>query len=271
MAIPSIPIVETLPPAEASYRGHMFRVYLEGQDDQLVMCVKLADGTHNWVDVLVEPAFGTMPGTYAEGSHLHDDRYYTETEINSQMAGKSNTSHLHDDRYYTETESDGRYPSNATFNSHANLLGDVHGHVQRVLNANFVTTSTSLVTITDLGFPVDTGQVWQVDAYLPHNTSANNGLAWGINSPLNTVVRGHVTGTGTGFNSWYSIRINAATGWTGSLQTLFISSDVSGYAEIHALLRVGASGTISPTLLSGNSANTVTVLKDAYLSARRIS
>ncbi len=126
MAIPSIPIVDTLPPAEASYRGHMFRVYLEGQDDQLVMCVKLADGTHNWVDVLVEPAFGTTAGTYAEGSHLHDDRYYTETEADALLAGKSATSHLHDDRYYTETESDGRYPSNATFTSHTGNTANPH-------------------------------------------------------------------------------------------------------------------------------------------------
>lgn len=36
--------------------------------------------------------------------HTHDDRYYTETEINSKLNGKSNTGHTHDDRYYTESE-----------------------------------------------------------------------------------------------------------------------------------------------------------------------
>jgi len=37
-------------------------------------------------------------------AHTHDDRYYTETEINSKLNGKSNTGHTHDDRYYTESE-----------------------------------------------------------------------------------------------------------------------------------------------------------------------
>lgn len=37
-------------------------------------------------------------------AHTHDDRYYTETEIDSKLGGKSNTGHNHDDRYYTESE-----------------------------------------------------------------------------------------------------------------------------------------------------------------------
>nr|DAF70793.1 MAG TPA: tail fiber protein [Caudoviricetes sp.] len=37
-------------------------------------------------------------------AHTHDDRYYTETEIDSKLSGKSNTGHTHDDRYYTESE-----------------------------------------------------------------------------------------------------------------------------------------------------------------------
>ena len=44
-------------------------------------------------------------GASASG-HTHDDRYYTESEIDSKLTGKSDTSHTHDDRYYTETEVD---------------------------------------------------------------------------------------------------------------------------------------------------------------------
>lgn len=40
----------------------------------------------------------------ADKSHTHDDRYYTESEIDTKLNGKSNTGHTHDDRYYTETE-----------------------------------------------------------------------------------------------------------------------------------------------------------------------
>ena len=40
----------------------------------------------------------------ANSSHTHDDRYYTESEMNTKLNGKSNTGHTHDDRYYTEAE-----------------------------------------------------------------------------------------------------------------------------------------------------------------------
>lgn len=40
----------------------------------------------------------------ADKNHTHDDRYYTESEINTKLNGKSNIGHTHDDRYYTESE-----------------------------------------------------------------------------------------------------------------------------------------------------------------------
>ena len=48
------------------------------------------------------------PSSYTPSAHTHDDRYYTESEINSKLAGKSDTSHTHDDRYYTESEIDSK-------------------------------------------------------------------------------------------------------------------------------------------------------------------
>lgn len=36
--------------------------------------------------------------------HTHDDRYFTEAETNSLLAGKAASSHTHDNRYYTESE-----------------------------------------------------------------------------------------------------------------------------------------------------------------------
>ena len=41
--------------------------------------------------------------------HNHDDRYYTESEINSLLSGKADWGHNHDDRYYTKGQSDSRY------------------------------------------------------------------------------------------------------------------------------------------------------------------
>ena len=50
----------------------------------------------------------------AASSHNHDDRYYTESEINTKLAGKSDTGHNHDDRYYTESEIDSKLSGVAT-------------------------------------------------------------------------------------------------------------------------------------------------------------
>jgi PHD/YefM family antitoxin component YafN of YafNO toxin-antitoxin module len=48
-----------------------------------------------------------IDGKAAKG-HNHDDRYYTETEMNTKLSGKSDTGHNHDDRYYTEVEIDSK-------------------------------------------------------------------------------------------------------------------------------------------------------------------
>jgi hypothetical protein len=37
-------------------------------------------------------------------THNHDDRYYTETEIDTKLSGLPVSGHNHDDRYYTESE-----------------------------------------------------------------------------------------------------------------------------------------------------------------------
>ena len=44
--------------------------------------------------------------TVARSDHLHDERYYTESESDLLLAGKAASSHQHDERYYTESESD---------------------------------------------------------------------------------------------------------------------------------------------------------------------
>ena len=55
-------------------------------------------------DKSVATQISTAIANKSDSGHTHDDRYYTETEMDSKLSGKSDTSHTHDDRYYTETE-----------------------------------------------------------------------------------------------------------------------------------------------------------------------
>lgn len=55
-------------------------------------------------------------GNYAASSHTHDDRYYTEAEVDGKLSGKSNTEHTHDDRYYTESEINSKLSGKADVN-----------------------------------------------------------------------------------------------------------------------------------------------------------
>lgn len=74
---------------------------------------KTFNGSAN-VNIDITPsAVGAAPATHThtksqitDFAHNHNDLYYTETEMDSKLAGKSDTGHTHDDRYYTETEVD---------------------------------------------------------------------------------------------------------------------------------------------------------------------
>lgn len=90
------------------------------------------------------------PATKSDVGHTHDDRYYTEVEANSLLAGKSDVGHTHDDRYYTEAEittalsskSDVGHSHNDLYFTEAETINLVGGKLDRIpvnitqLNAN---------------------------------------------------------------------------------------------------------------------------------------
>ena len=52
-------------------------------------------GTANTADAVDWSGVKNKPSSFTPSSHTHDDRYYTESEINTKLAGKSDTSHTH--------------------------------------------------------------------------------------------------------------------------------------------------------------------------------
>lgn len=81
---------------------------------------KIGDGINKWsaLNYNSVPWSGVTgkPSTFTPSSHTHDDRYYTESEVDSKLSGKSNTTHNHDDRYYTESEMDTKLSGKSNIN-----------------------------------------------------------------------------------------------------------------------------------------------------------
>ena len=62
-------------------------------------------------------------GSYASATHNHDDRYYTESEVDAALAGKASSTHNHDGVYAPVPGADDNYVTDtekAALHSHAN-------------------------------------------------------------------------------------------------------------------------------------------------------
>lgn len=64
---------------------------------------KIGDGSTQWKNLpyatLSWGEITSKPSSFTPSSHTHDDRYYTESEMNTKLAGKSDTSHTHSQYY----------------------------------------------------------------------------------------------------------------------------------------------------------------------------
>lgn len=84
-----------------------------------------------------------VAGSYASASHTHDDRYYTESEIDSKLSGKANSSHTHTIANITNLQStlDGKASSNHTHSQYLTSHQDISGKLD-----NSVTGADSLLS-----------------------------------------------------------------------------------------------------------------------------
>lgn len=73
------------------------------------------------------------PSTYTPSSHTHDDRYYTESEIDSKLSGKANSSHTHTIANITNLQStlDGKAASNHTHSQYLTSHQDISGKMDK--------------------------------------------------------------------------------------------------------------------------------------------
>lgn len=124
---------------------------------------ELVIGTGAGQSVSINKNFGGNGSavTVSRSDHTHDDRYYTESEMDTFLAGKSDSGHNHDTRYYTETEVDNflanKEPANANIQTHIGTTsGNPHSVTATDVNLGNVTNESKATMFTN---PTFTGTV----------------------------------------------------------------------------------------------------------------
>lgn len=95
--------------------GDMAKDVYDTDDDGKVDAAEAADSVP-WDGVTGKPS------TFPPAGHNHDDRYYTEAEVDDLLAGKANTSHTHSISQVNglQSELDGKASTN-----HGHAISDV--------------------------------------------------------------------------------------------------------------------------------------------------
>ena len=128
-----------------------------------------------------------IPSAFTPASHTHDDRYFTETEVTTKLAGKSDTSHTHtaaqvgaaasnhthDERYFTETEVTTKLNTKATV-TNGTFTPTVKGANGGAFN-NYA-ASGSYQRIGNVA-------VWQFQTKLSKSSVVDNSNLW-VNGPF---------------------------------------------------------------------------------------
>ena len=208
-----------------------------------------------WAKQDTKPSYSAGEVGAAEAEHSHDDRYYTESEMDTKLSGKANASHTHDDRYYTESETDTKlatkYPSTNVTTSTADL--DLNNY--KTTGIYHCTASMTNAPLTNHGTVVvdwNVGTKYQL--YFPDNQNTAYKRTWNATDSAwnawtqwkftDTTALGSMTGTlgvdhgGTGqttaknaANALIDALDTATANWTDD--TLIVTSDASGDTDLY--------------------------------------
>ena len=93
----------------------------------------LSAGVAQWVSITWSDITG-RPSSFPPSSHTHDDRYYTEAEINNKLNGKANSSHSHTKSEITDFPASLKNPSALTISLNGTSQGAYDGSSAKSIN-----------------------------------------------------------------------------------------------------------------------------------------
>ena len=114
---------------QSGQQSNMYDEYIHVGNSWELLGTQTVDLSGYYTSAQVDALLNGLP----VAGHTHDDRYYTEAEIdgkiqniNAAISGKAASGHTHDDRYYTETEIDTAL-SGKSNTGHSHAMTDVTG------------------------------------------------------------------------------------------------------------------------------------------------
>ena len=176
---------------------------------------------------------------FAPASHNHDALYFTEAEVTSLLAGKSDTSHTH--------------PGLPT--------------AKAVTGTAATTTSTTLATIAALSLTIPANELWTYEVYLHTQCSGVGGLRVGFNATNAPTFRAVVEGQA----ATATARTSGVATAQGELAVTFNNAALAGFVVIHGYVQAPAAGsTFNIQFKSVTAGQTSTVHIGSHINARKI-
>jgi hypothetical protein len=108
------------------------------------------------------------PSTFTPSSHTHDDRYYTETEMDSKLSGKANSSHTHN---YAGSSSAGGNANWANGSTYANYSYNDKPITTAGTGAEYTASVNDLTLVAGASFVM-----------VPHTVSTSTAPTLNVNS-----------------------------------------------------------------------------------------
>nr|DAH20478.1 MAG TPA: structural protein [Caudoviricetes sp.] len=205
------------------------------------------------------------PSAYPPEGHTHDDRYYTESEVDSKLSGKSNTTHNHDDRYYTESEMDtklsGKSDSGHSHNyAGSNSIGGAANSANKLNNLGRIRSADDLDNFIE-GSVFKYGTVADIDGL--DGLVKNDGII--LCAPWESDSYGHqIFLDDNGYTIAHRFRANGT--WS-TWKTLIDTSNISSQSVNYATTASSCSGNAA-TATNASKVNNHTVNSDVPSNAK---